>query len=1076
MAYALQIMVSAAGVNVNCWGEQHSIIDHSMYCSFNNDFFYPKDVDVGIDLSKYNDVKISAVSTIQQYVTDYKEVCENIATKNNTIKVCSQQPSGRHLEDFQVKTPLALSKMASRNNAVVPFSSRETKTFFIEWKTPIEEEKGGWGSSGVWSINPTNWWNNSWSFRANISNVDNETTLLLYPSNMSGAYENTTRIVDTACGNSGGNEVPFDIDNYAINASGKYENLSLFFLGKENVTYCLYWDDTFQGNPNYGSKVNMTLTNGTNVAIENNLMNFTVADFYTDAYMKSAFYYSGNASTNLIVNNQGDFLSIIPTADTMFRNGGDTKCDIISNKTVRKILHCNDSSMGGDMFITAYANRSYMDMAFFRNATETKTYSIETYLAYHDRNVNHVEFIYGNATPPEVHGASYEINGYVANLSKFYIATANNDTRGEQYFVILNSSSYPGLYNITWVFETTEGYSYIYPGNNGTSTQRGIDGNASLRIGFITDNSIQYYSNIQAEAGYYNTRANTAISSPEVRMGILLFSPANITYHDLSIPLLVDNNTQISTWKYELDGASNISFTPNATLFLPFGTHSGQHNISVYANTTSGDWSHDSSVFSVKLFETNESYDTTTYEGVTSDFLLEFNVTNMTAINSITASLFWNGSNVSYTTKTLGANSYVFKKSYLIPFISQNETSVAFNWSYIVTYADGGNTTNQTTNRNQTITEANINNCSGGTGMVALKFNLLEEENKTAITGSIGATFEVVGSGANFSFNMNGSNTYNVCIEPNYTSYVVNATMQYTAEGYSTRNYYLTNYRIDNITDTINLYLLLSGDSTTITFLVYDNYRIPQKDIVVKAQRYFPNTNEYLTVAMGKTGFDGVTAMPLKYNYYYKFILERGGSVLNAYTPKILSETSEILFIEAAEMVDLFEYFGSVAHSCIYNNATQNLVCTVTDTSGKMVQLNLDVEIKKAFNYTENICSMSSTSSSTTLVCSLAGHTNQTIYYALYGRFCCSETSYFTLESAWLDFTTKMFNFGLLGVFIALLLIITMAFFGWDPVTRVLFGFLGALISHIFGLLPIEFGGVLSLAAVTAIIIYKVKS
>jgi hypothetical protein len=68
---------------------------------------------------------------------------------------------------------------------------------------------------------------------------------------------------------------------------------------------------------------------------------------------------------------------------------------------------------------------------------------------------------------------------------------------------------------------------------------------------------------------------------------ITVYSPTNVTvYSSTSVPLQVSANEPTNAWWYFMDGAgSPIYFSPNTTLS---GLSEGLHNISVYANDTSG--------------------------------------------------------------------------------------------------------------------------------------------------------------------------------------------------------------------------------------------------------------------------------------------------------------------------------------------------------------------------------------------------------------------------------------------------------------------------------------------------------
>ena len=65
---------------------------------------------------------------------------------------------------------------------------------------------------------------------------------------------------------------------------------------------------------------------------------------------------------------------------------------------------------------------------------------------------------------------------------------------------------------------------------------------------------------------------------------ITLHLPANTTYNSTSRTLNVSATETIDTWQYSLNGAANVTFTPNTTLTAA----EGFNNLTVYANDTAG--------------------------------------------------------------------------------------------------------------------------------------------------------------------------------------------------------------------------------------------------------------------------------------------------------------------------------------------------------------------------------------------------------------------------------------------------------------------------------------------------------
>jgi hypothetical protein len=67
---------------------------------------------------------------------------------------------------------------------------------------------------------------------------------------------------------------------------------------------------------------------------------------------------------------------------------------------------------------------------------------------------------------------------------------------------------------------------------------------------------------------------------------ITISSPISTTYATHIIPLNVAADETISTWLYSLNGAANVSFTPDTTITASEGTNT----ITVYASDMAGNW------------------------------------------------------------------------------------------------------------------------------------------------------------------------------------------------------------------------------------------------------------------------------------------------------------------------------------------------------------------------------------------------------------------------------------------------------------------------------------------------------
>lgn len=376
--------------------------------------------------------------------------------------------------------------------------------------------------------------------------------------------------------------------------------------------------------------------------------------------------------------------------------------------------------------------------------------------------------------------------------------------------------------------------------------------------------------------------------------------------------------------------------------------------------------------------------------------------------------------------------------------------------------------------------------CGGISNTTTLNFTLFNEDNVSlSILGDLDISFtSITGinvSGQSASFNFTNQSSFAICIFPEDVNYTVDSIAEYNSSGYVIRHHYLIDATLTNQTQTIQLFTPTSTSTQEVKFIVEDIYNQPVEDVILKVQRFYIGENLYRQVAMGKSDSDGETAIKLKPNLFYTFILESGNNVLRTFEPKFIttSDTSIILRTTAAGLFEYFNYFDTVATSCTYNNDTYILRCTATDTSGLMQEVFLAVE-EVRFNTTfTNVCDETGTGSSIILTCNLTNsvNNNRTVRYSFYGRFCCSENVFTTFLTGYITLVPIASSFGTFGVFLVFMVLLPFIFAGrWNPAVSIIFTILIVFVGSMFGLLqPITAMSLMSLAVAGAIIIWKMK-
>ena len=447
-----------------------------------------------------------------------------------------------------------------------------------------------------------------------------------------------------------------------------------------------------------------------------------------------------------------------------------------------------------------------------------------------------------------------------------------------------------------------------------------------------------------------------------------------------------------------------------------------------------------------------------------------------TDYSNISATLEYNGTN--YTMARSGTDgTYVF--SYDKNFATATSGNKNFKIYYAVTY--GTTTTYTGDTYTQTVNSPALYVCNATYTTHAVDFFIYDEVDKTDKIAKLEGSFLVYGNNisnnATYNFTFTGDNNYSLCITPTYESMFTYAQLQYynkTTTVYQDRSYFLVNASLSNTSTQLNLYL--SNNTSQIFFNIIDEFANPYIDAVVKAQRYYLAEDTYRTVAMGRTDDNGDTFMYLMPNtIWYRFIVEKDGEVIKTFTPMLLTSTDVSLPIATIEASNLFEYWNTIGYSCSYSNTTEFLTCIVSDTSGKLTLSTLLVYDTTAGTETL-ICNETSVSTSTTLYCELPDVTNKQYTYNLYGNFCCSTETIYSMTNGVLDFFDGV-GLGTMGMFATFLIVLVLAGIGiFNPAISIALTVIGLIAMATLGFLDTTTTAIAGITVVGVIIISKLGS
>jgi hypothetical protein len=398
--------------------------------------------------------------------------------------------------------------------------------------------------------------------------------------------------------------------------------------------------------------------------------------------------------------------------------------------------------------------------------------------------------------------------------------------------------------------------------------------------------------------------------------------------------------------------------------------------------------------------------------------------------------------------------------------------------SQIHTYIFFWNDTINFGNITQTVEVLNLGLISGGT---ALCFNFLDEDTRSSL--SVNTTefiFEVINpDGSVDEESLNGTSTSSQCFSTAGLGTITlnKARLQYFKDNYATREYYLVNYTINNLTSSnISAFTLNSTIANGVVFTIQnvDGTRI--NDVYIKAQRFYPNLTLYDIVAMGLSDTNGQTRIYLRPNdIFYRFILEKDNEIVLTTIPLLLTADTVIFTINLNEIPLLFA-FQDVAYNITFNSTTKVFSAILSDKSGGFDSYCFNVTEITALTETERCGSCLSTSSAT-FTCNVSdGYNENNIYTAILTGIGSLQILYSKTQEGfiWEGQSLTGSPLGNTGLFLAVMLVLASAFVGVISPPYAIIMTLVALAGSVFAnLIELTIGSFIALAVAGAFIIWR---
>jgi hypothetical protein len=463
--------------------------------------------------------------------------------------------------------------------------------------------------------------------------------------------------------------------------------------------------------------------------------------------------------------------------------------------------------------------------------------------------------------------------------------------------------------------------------------------------------------------------------------------------------------------------------------------------------------------FSGFLVYNNQNYNNLTFEGNNETFSLNISY-DYDHFTNINASLFYN--NTYYNSNLLNFGSYQILSTNLnVPLVSQTNTNKSFYWRIGLTNSSGTSFYNLSYG-NQTIKKASpltvSTTCPSGYN-TSMNFTFFYEQNLTNVNITSLNYILTYGTDVNnilYSINstVNNIGSLAICINStiNYF-YIGYGELQYYAPSSVSRRYYtFTGTRITNQTVNIPVYNLESLSSTTFTITAQTSSLIPYTNHYVTLMRWYPSTNSYIVVDMGKTDSEGKTVLNIQEESvdYRLALYNRYGTLIKLEDPKrFICQVTPCTYnlIVNENPLDLTEFTG-IQKSLTYDTTTNIFTFIWNDPSQSPQTMNLTVYHIGSISNTI-VCSSTSTGYTGVLNCDVSGQTG-----TLKAQVVRTASPDITFIQKIISIRSTIIDAGggNLGLFIGAILLILFAMIGsFSPVIVVILGIVSLIPLFLLG-------------------------
>ena len=544
--------------------------------------------------------------------------------------------------------------------------------------------------------------------------------------------------------------------------------------------------------------------------------------------------------------------------------------------------------------------------------------------------------------------------------------------------------------------------------HNGTGT---FELNQTSSITGITNTTIFTAPFIDGEAFSWNCRAcddnsdcsfalaNRSVSVDTISPSVVIDFPVG-QIESFAFGNTLDLNWTISdlnlnTCWFLYNGANTtVTCTDTGTTFTPV---IGKQSLIMFANDTANNVASNTTTWTYGFLEQNVSFNNKVFE--TSSQKFQLNLSTDIDVLTIDSFLIYNGERDRSIASCDAEGNCTLINIIDVPLVSQANESENKSFFWSLSIFNGTDSINlNTSTRQQNVSKIHLEECGGDFNVVTLNFTAFDEQNLTIINPFLfdGDFNTWLGGGSvkrQSNISAGSVSSEALCLFPNAT-HSIDGQVTYdhpTSGKYVERNYWFQNDTISNVTQNIELGLLLSAQSTSFILKVQDTNILPVSEVLIFTERFYPGEGVFKIVQVAKTDDNGASVGFFETETAdYRFILkQQATTVLQTNDQKIVGETAPFTLTFTIGEPEPpawkgFEDVSQLEQSLTFNSSSSIITFVYSDTSGEFFSGRLQV-LRLMSNGTANVvvCNKTSFQSSATLFCDLS--LNKTGTYSAQG-------------------------------------------------------------------------------------------